>query len=320
MDIKGKKYVVTGGAGFIGSHLVDQLLAEDVGEIVILDTLVRGSRENIETALADDRVSLHHADIRSLDNISPFFDGSAGCFHLATLRITQCATEPRHALEVMIDGTYNVLEACVQYKVPKIIFSSSASVYGMADTFPTEEIHHPWNNDTWYGATKTCGEGMLKSFNAMYGLDYICLRYFNVYGTRMDVFGKYTEVLIRWLECFDNAKAPKIFGDGKQTMDFINAADAAQANILAMKADVANKAYNIATGEEVSLGELLEELSRAYPGDTLPPEYHEARSVNAVPRRLADVTAAKDDLGFNAQTNLSSGLKALIEWRNTLVE
>ena len=315
MQIEGKKFVVTGGAGFIGSFVVDKLLARGASEVIVIDTLVRGGLHNLTQALADERCRHVIADIRFPHEINPLFEGAAGCFHLATLRITQCAAEPRRALEVMVDGTYNVVEACVQNKVGKLIFSSSASVYGMADTFPTEENHHPWNNDTWYGATKMCGEGLLSSFRSMYGLDFITLRYFNVYGPRMDVHGKYTEVLIRWLECFERGDAPKILGDGLQTMDFIFAEDCAEANILAMLSEVKSGAYNIASGAETSLLGLLQALREAYGKESRDPEFLPPRSVNAVPRRLAATEAARRDLGFVASISLVEGLRQLVIWR-----
>ena len=319
LQIKERKFVVTGGAGFIGSHIIDRLLDEGAREIVILDTMVRGGLHNIAHALKDPRCNHYIADIRFPHEIDQHFEDCDGCFHLSTLRITQCADEPRRALEVMVDGTFNVLEACVKHNVEKIIFSSSASVYGMADEFPTQEKHHPWNNDTLYGVTKTCGEGLLKTFKAMYGLNWVALRYFNVYGPRMDVHGKYTEVFIRWLECFERGDTPKIFGDGQQTMDFIYVEDIADANILAMKSDVEDGAFNIASGSETSLSDLLEALREAYEGETKNPDFLPERSVNPVPRRLADTQAAAEQIGFTAETSLVDGLKNLIEWRNSLV-
>jgi len=314
MDLNGQKFVVTGGAGLIGSHVVDQLLAADAGEIVVLDTLVRGSTGNLADALNDDRVSLERADIRHVHEIEPFFEGAAGCFHMATLRITQCAAEPRRALEVMVDGTYNVFECCVKHNVDRIVFCSTASVYGMADEFPTDERHHPWNNDTWYGATKVCCEGMLRAFKDMFDQDYLSLRFFNVYGPRMDVYGKYTEVFIRWMECFEKGERPKIFGDGKQTMDFVYVEDVAEANLVAMRSDLTDDVFNIARGEETSLLELLHALAEACGAEGVEPEFLPERSVNRVPRRLADVSKTRDELGFVARTSLPDGLKRFAEW------
>lgn len=315
MELSGKKVIVTGGAGFIGSHIVDQLLETDVAKVIILDTLVRGSLDNIAAASGDERVSFHKADIRFTHEIDGFFEDVDGCFHLATLRITQCAEEPRKALEVMIDGTYNVLESCVRHSVERVVFSSSASVYGMADVFPTKEDHHPWSNNTWYGATKVCGEGMLRAFKEMFDLDYIALRYFNVYGPRMDIFGKYTEVLIRWMECFERGERPKVFGDGTQTMDFVYVEDVARANVVAMQADVSDRAFNVARSEETSLLQLLDALAEACGAGKVAPEFLAERKVNPVPRRLADVSAIESELGFRAETALPEGLRRLSEWR-----
>jgi UDP-glucose 4-epimerase len=320
MELSGKKIIVTGGAGFIGSHLVDQLLETDVEEVVVLDTLVRGSLDNLSRALEDPRLHFHKADIRFMHEIAEFFEEAAGCFHLATLRITQCAEEPRKALEVMIDGTYNVLEACVERNLEKVVFSSSASVYGMADSFPTAERHHPWNNDTWYGTTKVCGEGMCRTFKTMFDLDYVALRYFNVYGPRMDVFGKYTEVLIRWMECFERGERPKIFGDGKQTMDFVYVEDLARCNIVAMESDVTDRVFNVARSEETSLLELLYALAGACGAGEVEPEFLPERAVNPVPRRLADVSAIEAALGFKAETSLPDGLRKLSNWYRAVIE
>lgn len=315
MEIRGNKFVVTGGCGFIGSHIVERLLGEGASQVVILDTLVRGRMENLGAAANDERVHLHQADIRFAHEIEPYFEGAAGCFHLATLRITQCAAEPRRALEVMVDGTYNVVESCLRHQVARLIFSSSASVYGMADAFPTDERHHGWNNNTWYGATKMLGEGLLRSFKDMYGLDYLALRYFNVYGPRMDLFGKYTEVLVRWLDCFDRGERPVIFGDGLQTMDLVYVDDVAAANLVAMQSDLTDKVFNVGTGREVSLLDLLHALARAYGLDGIEPEFQPARSVNPVPRRLASTVGAAERLGFVATTGLEAGLAKLIDWR-----
>src|SRR5439155_14812055 len=183
--------------------------------------------------LTGGRVRLVEGDIRNRADVEKAITGAAIVFHEAALRITQCAAEPRLAKEVLVDGTFNVLEACVQAKVRRVVAASSASIYGLAEEFPTDESHHPYNNRTLYGAAKVFNEGLLRSFNDMYGLNYIALRYFNVYGPRMDVFGVYTEVLIRWMEAIAAGRPPMIFGDGTQTMDFVHVKDVARANLLA---------------------------------------------------------------------------------------
>jgi UDP-glucose 4-epimerase len=258
-------------------------------------------------------VRLVEGDIRDRALVRELMDGVDVLFHLAAIRITQCAEEPRLALEVLVDGTYNVFEAAVEAEVRKVVASSSASVYGLAEDFPTRENHHPYANDTLYGAAKTFNEGLLKSFNAMYGLDYVALRYFNVYGPRMDVHGLYTEVLVRWMERITAGQPPLILGDGSQTMDFVYIGDIANANLLAAEADVSDVTYNIASGTETSLLELAQMLLSVM-GSDLPVEHGPARAVNGVTRRLADTSLAREQLGFEAEVDLEAGLTRLVEW------
>ena len=313
MELVGATALVTGGAGTIGSTIVDQLLEEGVSEVRILDNLVRGSVANLDGALADPRVRLVEGDIRDRDLVQDLTRGCSVVFHEAAIRITQCAEEPRLALEVLVDGTFNVIEAAADHRVEKLIAASSASVYGLAEEFPTGERHHHHNNDTFYGAAKSFNEGMLRSFRAMRQIDYVVLRYFNVYGPRMDIHGLYTEVLIRWMERITDGKPPLIFGDGLQTMDFVNTVDVARANILAARSNVSEGVYNVASGVETSLLELAQELLRAM-GSNLPVEHGPERAVNGVARRLADTRAAQGDLGFVAQTDLAAGLHELVQW------
>ena len=234
-------------------------------------------------------------------------------FHQAAIRITQCATEPRLALEVLVDGTYEVVEAAADAGVRKVVAASSASVYGLAEQFPTPEQHHPYANDTLYGAAKTFNEGLLRSFHAMRGLDYVALRYFNVYGPRMDIYGLYTEVLIRWMERIEAGQPPLILGDGTQTMDFVFTEDIARANLLAASAEATDEVFNIGSGTETSLLELAEALLRAM-GSDLPLEFGPPRGVNAVTRRLADVSRAAERLGWKAEVSLEEGLRRLVTW------
>jgi len=233
--------------------------------------------------------------------------------HMATLRITACAAEPRAALGVMCDGTFNVVEAAQAAGVQKVVTASSASIYGLADSFPTREDHHPYNNRTWYGASKIMLEGLLRSFNDMYGLPYVALRYFNVYGPRMDIHGKYTEVLIRWMERIAAGQPPLILGDGTQTMDFVYIEDVARSNILALQSDVTDDVFNVGSGVETSLNELAQALLETM-RSTLTPEYGPERKVNPVPRRLADTSKAERLLGFRARVGLREGLERLVEW------
>ena len=234
-------------------------------------------------------------------------------FHQAALRITQCAEEPRLALEVLVDGTFNVVDAAAREGVRKVVAASSASVYGLAEEFPTSEQHHPYANDTLYGAAKTFNEGLLRSYHAMTGLDYVALRYFNVYGARMDIHGLYTEVLVRWMERINQGTPPLIFGDGSQTMDFVYVEDIARANILAAKSDATDDVFNIASGVETSLAELAAELTRVM-GSDLAVEFGPERTVNKVSRRLADTGRARDGIGFIAEIDVEEGLRRLVEW------
>ena len=317
-EISGSTVFVTGGAGTIGSHIVDQLLEAGAAHVDVLDNLVRGRRANLEGALADGRVTLHEGDIRDRGLVRELTAGKDLVFHEAAIRITQCAEDPRLALEVLVDGTFNVIEAAAELGVGKLISASSASVYGLAEEFPTERHHHH-NNDTFYGAAKSFNEGMIRSFRAMKGLDFVILRYFNVYGPRMDVHGLYTEVLVRWMERIADGKPPLIFGDGQQTMDFVVTQDIARANILAARSDIVAGVYNIASGQETSLLELAQALLRAMKSD-LSVEHGPERAVNGVTRRLADVTAAQIDLGFTAEISLEDGLRSLVEWWSPLRE
>ncbi len=317
--LEGANILVTGGAGTIGSTLVDQLLAAGVAHVDVLDNLVRGRVANLDDAVASGRVTLVDGDIRDREVVRELTAGKDVVFHQAAIRITQCAEEPRLALEVLVDGTFNVVEAAAELGVRKLVAASSASVYGMAETFPTDERHHHENNDTLYGAAKTFNEGLVRSYRAMKGLDYVLLRYFNVYGPRMDVHGLYTEVLVRWMERIVDGKPPLIFGDGLQTMDFVCVPDIARANVLAAASEVVEGTYNIASGHETSLLELAQALLRVMDSD-LGIEFGPARTVNNVARRLADTTAARRDFGFEATTGLDEGLRELVDWWRPLRE
>lgn len=316
IDLKDSRILITGGSGFVGSYIVEQLLKESVQKIVIIDNFMRGSKENISDAMKSGRVELIIGDIRNIDLLNNHFPGIDYCFHLAALRITQCAAEPRTALEIMYDGSFNVIEACVKHQVKKIMFSSTASVYGQADTFPTTEEHHPYNNTTLYGASKTAVELMLKSFHQMRGLRFNATRYFNIYGPRMDVYGKYTEVLIRWYHLIKEGKAPLIYGDGKQTMDFVYIEDIARASILTLKTDHEQEIFNIASGEETSLLQLCEGLLKAM-DSSVKPEFIDLpndRKKVEVYRRKACTKKAKKLLGFETKVGLQDGLTRLVKW------
>jgi len=305
--------LITGGAGLVGSHIADLLVEEGVSEVVILDNFVRGRRENLASALSSGRVSILEGDIRDRERVAQAVRGIDVLFHQAAIRITQCAEEPRLALEVLVDGTFNVLEEAARAKVKKVVAASSASVYGLAEEFPTRESHHPYYNRTLYGASKVFNEALLRSFQDMYGLDYVALRYFNVYGPRMDIYGAYTEVLIRWMERIASGQPPLILGDGTQTMDFVHVRDIARANILAAHANVTDEVFNVASGAETSLNELADTLLKVM-DSPLRPEYGPERKVNPVSRRLADMSKAKRLLGFEASIPLEEGLRGLVAW------
>jgi UDP-glucose 4-epimerase len=313
--ITGQRALVTGGAGTIGSAVVDRLVDAGAAEVVVLDNFVRGRGENLADARtrAGGRLTVVEGDINDRALVHELTGGIDLVFHLAAIRITQCAEEPRLALESLVDGTFTVIEAAADAGVRKVIASSSASVYGLAEEFPTTERHHPYNNDTFYGAAKAFNEGMLRSYHAMRGLDYVALRYFNVYGPRMDVHGLYTEVLIRWMERIGAGEPPLIFGDGAQTMDFVHVHDIARANLLAARADVTDRVYNIASASETSLAGLAQALLDAMESD-LGVEHGPERAVNGVTRRLADIGAAARDLGWTPEIGLSDGLRGLVDW------
>lgn len=312
--MKNKRVLITGGAGLIGSHIADLVALEQPREIIILDNFVRGRRENLRQASSRFRLKIIDGDIRDQALLAKAFDGVDVVFHQAAIRITQCAEEPRLAFDVLAGGTFNVLEAAVKTGVSKVVAASSASVLGLAESFPTTEAHHPYNNRTIYGAAKTFNEGLLRSFNEMYGLDYVALRYFNVYGPRMDVHGVYTEVLIRWMERIAAGEPPIIHGDGTQTMDFVHVHDIARANLLAAKSHVGDEVFNVASGSEASLRELADRLIRIMGAKGLEPQHAPARKVNGVTRRLADTRKAKELLGFEAKVDLDQGLRDLVMW------
>ncbi|MEV0676240.1 NAD-dependent epimerase/dehydratase family protein [Actinosynnema sp. NPDC050436] len=314
MNLRDARVLITGGAGLIGSTIADQLLDEGVAEIVVLDNLVRGRMENLAAPLAAGAVKFVEGDLRDVDLVKATTDGIDLVFHQAAIRITQCAEEPRLAHDVLATGTFNVLEAAVEAKVSKVVAASSASIYGLAEVFPTEESHHAYANRTLYGAAKVYNEGLLRSFHEMYGLDYVALRYFNVYGPRMDVFGVYTEVLVRWMERIEAGTPPLILGDGSQTMDFVYISDIARANVLAAKGDVSDEVFNVASGTETSLAQLADALLEVMGRSDLKPEHGPERKVNAVPRRLASTESARAKLGFESTVSLHEGLQNLVEW------
>ncbi|MBI5165964.1 MAG: NAD-dependent epimerase/dehydratase family protein [Magnetospirillum sp.] len=313
----GNRVLITGGAGLIGSHTADLLAHGYNGfrcdEIVVLDDFTRGTRANLEEVDKPCRITLVEGDIRDRDLVRRLMEGIDYVFHMAALRIVQCAAEPRLAHEVLVDGAFNVVEAAAEAKVKKMVAASSASIYGLAEDFPTLENHHPYNNRTIYGAAKVYNETLLRSFNEMTGLPYVALRYFNIYGPRMDIYGAYTEVFIRWMERIATGQKPVIFGNGTQTMDFIYAIDAARANVLAAMSDASDVSLNVASGTESNLLDLARALCKAM-GTEYGVELQPERKVNPVPRRLASTEAARRLIGFSAEVGLDDGMEQLVSW------
>src|ERR1700754_1198154 len=276
-SIKDTKILITGGAGFMGSTTADQLLDAGAAEVRVLDNFVRGSHRNLESARRTGRLQVIEGDIRNKTTVDEAVAGVDYIFHLAALRITRCAEAPAEAVEVLMNGTSNVLESAVRHKVRKIVAASSASVYGDPSYLPMDE-EHPFNNRTLYGAGKIANEQMLRSYYEMFKLPYVAFRYFNIYGPRMDLDGVYTEVLVRWMDAIEAGQPPKIFGDGSQSMDFVYVEDVARANVAGLVSDITDEVFNVGTGVQTNLNELCHLLLKVT-GSHLKPEYHEARKV-----------------------------------------
>jgi UDP-glucose 4-epimerase len=316
MDIRGKRLVVIGGAGLIGSHTVDLLTREDIGEIVIYDNFVRGVAENLSEALKDPRVTIYDigGDICQTDILSAALKGADGVFHFAALWLLQCHDFPRAAFDVNIGGTFNVLEACVQRGVKRLVYSSSASVYGDAVEEPMTE-EHPFNNKNFYGATKIAGEAMARAFHHRYGLDFVGLRYMNVYGPRQDYRGAYIAVIMKMLDAIDRGEGPTILGDGTEAFDFVAVVDCARANLCAMRATAADSFYNVGTGRRTSLRELAETLLHLT-GLNQPIRYAPRSQATLVRNRIGSPKRAAEEIGFVAEVPLEKGLAELIAWRH----
>lgn len=315
MDIRGKKLVVIGGAGLIGSHTVDALTREDVGEIVVFDNFVRGTTENLAGALRDDRVSVFEigGDITQSDILNAALKGADGVFHFAALWLLQCHEFPQAAFDVNIRGTFNVLEACVAQNVQRLVYSSSASVYGDAVEEPMTEAH-PFNNRNFYGATKIASEAMARAYNERYGLDYVGLRYMNVYGARQDYRGAYIAVIMKMLDAIDRGDSPTIMGDGSEAFDFVAVEDCGLANVSAMKATASDRFYNVGTGKRTSLKQLAEMLIELT-GSKKPVQYAPRSQATLVRNRIGSPKRATEEIGFTARVQLMEGLQRLIAWR-----
>ncbi len=315
MEIKGKKFVLIGGAGLIGSHTLDKLVNEDVGEIIVYDNFLRGRIENIESSLKDPRVKVFEAggDILQTDILHSALEGADGVFHFAALWLLQCHEFPRSAFNVNVLGTFNVMEACIAKGVKRLVNSSSASVYGDAERDPMDE-GHPFNNKNFYGATKIAGEAMLRAFYHRYNLNYVSLRYMNVYGPRQDYHGAYIAVIMKMLDAIDKGEGPTILGDGSEAFDFVAAEDCGTANVCAMKASITDESFNVGTGVRTSLKELAESLIELT-GCKKPIRYSERSQATLVRNRIGCPKKAIKDIQFKANIDLKEGLKKLIEWR-----
>jgi UDP-glucose 4-epimerase len=316
MDIRGKKLVVIGGAGLIGSHTIDQLIQEDVGEVIVFDNFLRGTASNLESALRDPRTKIYEAggDITQSDILNAVLKGADGVFHFAALWLLQCHEFPRFAFDVNIRGTFNVLEACMNQGVQRLVFSSSASVYGDAVEEPMTE-DHPFNNKNFYGATKIAGEAMARAFHHRYGLDYVGLRYMNVYGPRQDYKGAYIAVIMKMLDAIDRGEGPTILGDGSEAFDFVAVEDCARANLCAMQANASDRFYNVGTGRRTSLRELAERVCHLT-GCNQPITYAPRSQATLVRNRIGSPRRAAKEIDFTAEISLDEGLRRLIAWRS----
>ncbi|MER1967968.1 NAD-dependent epimerase/dehydratase family protein [Castellaniella sp. GW247-6E4] len=316
MDIRGKKVVVIGGAGLIGSHTVDQLINTDVKEIIVYDNFARGRIENLGSSLKDSRVKIYEAggDIQQTDVLESALKGADGVFHLAALWLLQCHEYPRSAFDVNVRGTFNVMEACVKAGVQRLVYSSSASVYGDAIEEPMTETH-PFNNKNFYGATKIAGEAFLRAFHHRYGLNYVGLRYMNVYGPRQDYHGAYIAVIMKMLDAIDKGESPTIMGDGSEAFDFIAVEDCASANVCAMQSDTVDEFYNVGTGHRTSLLELAQKLV-VLTDCKQPIKFTKNSQATLVRNRIGSTVKAHKGIGFTAAIALEDGLRRLIKWRS----
>jgi UDP-glucose 4-epimerase len=315
MELEGRKFVVIGGAGLIGSHCVDQLTREDVAEIVVYDNFARGTQANLAGALRDPRVRIFEAggDITQTDVLEAALRGAHGVFHFAALWLLHCHEYPRAAFETNVRGTFNVLDACARNGVGRLVWSSSASVYGDAVEEPMTE-DHPLNSKNFYGATKICAEAMARAYHFRYGLDHVGLRYMNVYGPRQDYRGAYIAVIMKMLDAIDRGEGPTVMGDGSEAFDFVAVEDCARANLCAMRATVTDRFYNVGTGVRTTLRELAEMLL-SLTGCRRPIRYAPRSEATLVRHRVGSTVRAAQEIGFTARIELADGLRSLIDWR-----
>ena len=317
MDVRGKTFVAIGGAGLIGSHTVEQMLRQDVKQVIVYDNFARGTAGNLAMALRDPRVKIFEAggDITQSDVLNDALRGADGVFHFAALWLLQCHEYPRTAFDVNVKGMFNVLEACVAQKIERLVWSSSASVYGDALTEPMAE-DHPFNNKNFYGATKIAAEAMATAFHHRYGLNHVGLRYMNVYGPRQDYRGAYIAVIMKMLDAIDRGEGPTVFGDGSEAFDFVAVEDCARANVCGMAASATDRFYNVGTGKRTSLKEVAEMLLNLT-GCNRPINYAPRSQATLVRNRIGDPRRAAAEIGFTAEIELTDGLKRLIDWRKS---
>jgi UDP-glucose 4-epimerase len=306
------RILITGGAGLVGSHVTDLLVRQYNPEIVVLDNFTAGTRENLRWALAHGRVEVVEGDVCDAALVHTVMNGVDVVFHHAAIRVPQCLEDPRLGVEVMAVGSFTVLEAAALSRVRKIIAASSASVYGTPDEIPVTEAHHPYNNRSIHGATNTYMEGLLRSFNEMYGLNYVVLRCANVYGPRMDVHSSYRGLLVRWMDRLAQQQPCVVFGDGRCSVDLIYVEDVARANVMAANSVCTDEIFNIGSGAEICLDDLAACLGRSM-GSTLACDHRPSREAFAAPHRLATAKAERL-LGFKPEVSLEEGLARLVAW------
>jgi UDP-glucose 4-epimerase len=313
-SLTGSRIAVIGGAGLVGSYIVDQLVETDVSEVLVFDNFVRGTRSNLVQACKCSKVELVVGDIRDREALRQLLEGVDYVFLLTALWLGECVSQPRDALDVNVVGVYNVIELCQELGIKKVVYSSSASVYGDAVQIPMTE-EHPFNNRTFYGATKIAGEQFLRAFNDMYGLNYVGLRYMNIYGPRMDYKGTYVSVIMKVLDRIEQGLPPIIFGDGSQSYDFIHVSDVARANLLALQSEATDEFFNVGMGIRTTINELVTMLLEIT-GSPLQPEYRSQERM-FVTHRIGSIERAEKMLGFRATMPLREGLRSVVAWRQT---
>lgn len=317
-EISGTKILVTGGAGLIGSHIVDDLVREGAAKVVVYDSMARGKPEHLAWAMANGDVEIFQGDLRDKEMMLDAMEGCDYVFHEAAAWLRRCQTWPRMSVDVNIIGTFNVLEACVEKGVKKLVAASSSSVYGDGLYLPTDE-KHPYNNDLFYGAAKVCNEQHYRCFKKKYGLDYVAFRYLNIFGPRQPYDSAYMDVIMHFINRVEHDLPPKVRGDGSATVDLVFVEDVALANILALKSDVTDECFNVASGKETTVKELAETIiSLCGKEGKLEPEFEGDMDARLVTRRWGCPKKAKAMLGFEPQVSVRDGLMKTIEWRREL--